>query len=420
MDILIIGSGGREHSLAWKLKQSPKVRKIYIAPGNGGTHAVGEDVAIEATDVEKLLAFALEKKIGLTVVGPENPLALGVVDAFQTKGLVIFGPTKAAAQVESSKAFAKNLMQEAGVPTAEFGTFKNEQDAFAYVQKRGAPIVIKDSGLVFGKGVRVCQSVPEAETALKEIFSEPDKEVVIEDFLDGPEVSIHALCAGTDFRLFPATQDHKRIGNGDTGKMTGGIGAIYPLPFVTEELMQQIGETIVRPTLETLAKRGTPFSGLLYPGLILTSRGPKVLEYNARFGDPECELYMRLLKNDLFDVLLASATDDLSKISLEFEKKAGVNLILCSGGYPDDYKKGLPITGIEEAGQVEGVIVFHAGTTMQSGQLVTNGGRVLAVSAVGENLKQALDRAYTATNRIEFEGKYFRRDIGAKSLQVDE
>jgi phosphoribosylamine--glycine ligase len=416
IDILIVGSGGREHSLAWKLKQSPKLGKLYIAPGNGGTGRQGENLDIEATDIEKLLAFALEKKIGLTIVGPENPLALGTVDAFQAKGLVIFGPTKAAAQVESSKAFAKNLMQEASVPTAEFKTFTNEPEAISYVRERGAPIVIKDSGLVFGKGVRICQSVPDAEAALKEIFSEPNKEVVIEDFLDGPEVSIHALCAGTDFKLFPATQDHKRIGDGDTGKMTGGIGAIYPLPFVTDALLKEIGETIVRPTLETLAKRGIPFSGLLYPGLILTSRGPKVLEYNARFGDPECELYMRLLKNDLVDVLLASATGDLSNVSLEFENKAGVNLILCAGGYPGEYEKGLPISGIEEAGEVEGVIVFHAGTKTEGGQPVTNGGRVLGVSALGSDLKQALDRAYTATNRIEFQGKYFRRDIGAKSL----
>jgi len=417
--VLLVGGGGREHALAWKLKQSPKLGKLYIAPGNSGTSLCGENVHIEATDVPKLLAFAVEKGIRLTVVGPENPLAEGIVDAFREKGLLIFGPTKAAAQIESSKVFSKNLMREAGVPTAEFKTFNNAVDAVAYIRERGAPLVIKDSGLVFGKGVRICHTINEAEDALRDIFSEPDKEVVVEDFLDGPEISIHALCAGTDFRLFPATQDHKRIGEGDTGKMTGGIGAIYPLPFVTETLMQQIADDVVRPTLETLSKRGTPFSGLLYPGLILTSRGPKVLEYNARFGDPECELYMRLLKNDLLETILSSAKGDLSGLSFEFEDTVGVNLMLCSGGYPDAYKKGLPITGIEEAEKVEGVVVFHAGTKMEHSQLVTAGGLVLGVSALGVTLKEALDRAYEAADKIQFEGKYYRRDIGAKVLAME-
>jgi phosphoribosylamine--glycine ligase len=377
---------------------------------------VGENVSIEATDIDKLLSFALEKKIGLTVVGPENPLSLGIVDAFRAEELLIFGPTKAAAQIEASKAFAKDLMREAGVPTAEYGTFKDRAAAVSYVRERGTPIVVKDSGLVFGKGVRICQNVAEAEAALGEIFLEPNKEAVIEDFLDGPEISIHALCAGTEFRLFPATQDHKRIGEGNTGKMTGGIGAIYPLPFVTSELMAEIGETIVRPTLATLAKRGSPFTGLLYPGLILTSRGPKVLEFNSRFGDPECELYMRLLKSDLIEVLSASAKGDLSGISLQFESTAGVNLILCAGGYPDEYKKGDTIIGIEEANKVRGVVVFHAGTKSDRGHVVTSGGRVLAVSALAPTLKEALDRAYEAADMIQFEGKYYRRDIGAKAL----
>lgn len=417
VDVLLVGSGGREHALAWKLAQSPRVGKLYIAPGNGGTRLVGENVPIQATNIGELCNFAAEKRIDLTVVGPENPLADGIVDAFQAKSLLIFGPTKAAARVESSKAFAKNLMREASVPTAEFMTFASEEDALVYVHERGTPIVIKDSGLVFGKGVRICRSLDEARTALREIFAEADREVVIEDFLDGPEVSMHALCAGTDFRLFPATQDHKRIGEGDTGKMTGGIGAVYPLPFVNDALMREIGETIVQPTLEALVKRGTPYSGLLYPGLILTSRGPKVLEFNSRFGDPECGLYMRLLKNDLLEILLASAKSGLSGVELEFETTAAVNIVLCSGGYPDGYKKGFPITGIDEAEKLPGVIVFHAGTSIDlRGRYVTSGGRVLGVSTVGKTLKEALDRAYEAANLIEFEGRYFRRDIGVKAL----
>jgi phosphoribosylamine--glycine ligase len=416
MKVLLIGSGGREHALAWKLKQSPRVEKIYIAPGNSGTAACGENVDIAATDIESLLQFALGTDIGLTLVGPENPLDLGIVDAFQAKGLKIFGPSKAAAQIESSKVFSKTLMDKAGVPTATFKSFSDEASALEYVAQVGAPIVVKDSGLVFGKGVTICKTVAEAEQALRDIFAHQGKEVVVEDFLDGPEFSIHAICAGEDFALFPASQDHKTIGEGNTGKMTGGIGVIHPLPFMTPELLNEIGERVVRPILKALADNGTPFSGLLYPGLILTSQGPKVLEFNSRFGDPECEVYMRLLKGDIVPVLEASATGAMQDISLECEPVGCVNIILCSGGYPDEYKKGVPITGIEEAEQVPGVVVFHSGTKMQGEQLVTNGGRVLAVTAMAPTLKEALDSAYAAADKIQFEGKYLRRDIGAKSL----
>ena len=419
VDVLLVGSGGREHALAWKLKQSSRIGKLYIAPGNGGTSQCGENVDIAATDIERLLAFAQEKEIALTVVGPENPLDLGIVDAFRAAGLKIFGPTKAAAQIESSKVFSKNLMEKTGVPTAQFKTFTDEPSAVAYVRERGVPIVVKDSALVFGKGVTICRSVQEAEDALRDIFSHQGKEVVIEDFLEGPEVSIHAVCAGTEFVLFPASQDHKRVGEGDTGKMTGGIGAIYPLPFMTQKLMDEIGETIVRPVLQALADAGTPFSGLLYPGLILTKSGPKVLEFNSRFGDPECELYMRILQDDIVTILEASASGDMRGLSAVCGQMGCVNLILCSGGYPDAYKKGLPITGIEEAEKVPGVVVFHAGTKIREATppgLVTNGGRVLAVTAVGDTLKEALETAYEAADKIRFEGKYYRRDIGAKSL----
>ncbi|MBI5644910.1 phosphoribosylamine--glycine ligase [Candidatus Kaiserbacteria bacterium] len=417
VNVLIIGSGGREHSLAWKLKQSPQVGKIYIAPGNGGTSRVGENVGIAAIDIEKLLQFALDKKIGLTVVGPENPLELGIVDTFRAKGLAIFGPSKAAAQIESSKAFSKTLMERAGVPTATFKTFADEPSAIEYVRSHGVPIVVKDSGLVFGKGVTICRTLQDAEETLHEIFSHDSKQVVIEDFLEGPEMSIHAICAGTDFLLFPVSQDHKTIGEGDTGKMTGGIGVIHPLPFVTPALIEEIGETIVQRILIALEENGTPFSGLLYPGLILTKSGPKVLEYNSRFGDPECEVYMRLLKGDILSILQGSVAGSLAGLSLESESLGCANLILCSGGYPDEYKKDLRITGIEEAEKIPGVVVFHSGTKIGNGQVVTNGGRVLAVTAMGASLKEALDRAYEAADKIQFEGKYLRRDIGAKVLR---
>lgn len=415
MRVLLVGSGGREHALAWKIAQSPKLQRIYIAPGNSGTRLVGENVAIEATDSEKLADFAQLNNIDLTVVGPENPLDLGIVDVFKQRGLRIFGPIKAAAQIESSKAFSKQLMEEAGVPTAEFKVFTEVESAKKYVKEKGVPIVIKDSGLVFGKGVHICDTNEEAETALREIFAHPGKAVVIEEFLQGPEISIHAICAGEDFILFPASQDHKRIGPRDTGRMTGGIGAISPLPFVTDAMLWDIGEHIVRPVLRRLSERGTPFSGLLYPGLILSAFGPKVLEYNSRFGDPECELYMRLLKSDILPVLEASAEGNLKDISLEWRTDGCVNLILCSGGYPEEYKTGFPITGIEEAEKVPGVIVFHAGTIHEHGIVKTAGGRVLGVSATGGTLAEALVRAYQAAEFIHFEGKYYRYDIGAKA-----
>jgi len=416
VDVLIIGSGGREHALGWKIAQSPNVGKLYFAPGNGGTRELGENVNIAATAVEKLAEFAQTNSIDLTVVGPENPLAAGVVDAFKERGLKIFGPTQAAAQMESSKVFSKTLMERAGVPTAQFQTFTDRKSAIKYVKTRGTPIVIKDSGLVFGKGVHICQTFPEAEAALTEIFTQPDKQVVIEDFLDGPEVSIHAICAGKQFILFPASQDHKHIGEGGTGKMTGGIGSITPLPFVSPELLQEIGETVVRPVLETLVKDGTPYSGLLYPGLILTPNGARVLEYNARFGDPECELYMRIMKSDILPVLEASADGNLRNVSIEWDTAGCVNLMLCSGGYPDEYEKGFPITGIEEADAMEGVKVFHAGTSFSDGIVKTSGGRVLGVSAVAPTLRDALRLAYQAADKIQFEGKYYRHDIGAKSV----
>ncbi|MCR4280770.1 MAG: phosphoribosylamine--glycine ligase [Candidatus Kaiserbacteria bacterium] len=419
-DVLVVGSGGREHALAWKVAQSSRIGKLYVAPGNGGTRLIGENIPIQADEITKLVNFAKEHSIGLTVVGPDNSLALGIVDAFQTEGLRIFGPSRLAAYIESSKAFSKKLMQEAGIPTAEFQIFTKYEDALLYVRERGAPIVVKASGLALGKGVYVCETVGEAEEALKEIMVEhahkdAGAEVVIEEFLDGEEISIHALSDGKDFVMFPASRDHKRIGEGNTGKNTGGMGTIAPVLEVDDSAMKEIQKAVVQPALDNLASEGMPFSGLLYPGLKMTSRGPKVLEFNARFGDPETQVYMRLMKTDLLDILEACADGKLAGKRIEWDSGFAVNVVLASGGYPDEYKKGFPITGIEEAEKVQGVVVFHAGT-VYDGVLKTSGGRVLGVSAVGDTLKGAIEKAYTACDLINFEGKYFRRDIGAKAL----
>ena len=421
MDILIIGSGSREHALAWKVKQSPRVGKIYIAPGNGGTGAVGENIPIGVMEFEKLGDFAQEKKIGLTIVGPDDPLGGGVVDIFKAHGLRVFGPSKAAAQIESSKAFAKELMREAGIPTAEFQVFTKYAEALGYVRSYAPPIVVKASGLALGKGVYVCQTNEEAEQALKDImldkqFGDSGNEIVVEEFMEGQEISIHALSDGENFLIFPPSQDHKQIGEGDTGPNTGGMGVIAPVPWVTSEMMDDIVKKIVEPTFATLKAQGKPFAGLLYPGLKMTPTGPKVVEFNARFGCPEAEVYLRLMKNDLLDLLDACIDGTIARQKLEWHEGYAVTIMLASGGYPNEYKKGLPITGIEEAEKIEGVAVFHAGTTIENGQLVTSGGRVLSVSATGKTLKEALDRAYAAADKIHFEGKYMRRDIGAKAL----
>ncbi|MBI2612279.1 phosphoribosylamine--glycine ligase [Candidatus Kaiserbacteria bacterium] len=423
-DVLLIGGGGREHALAWKIAQSPRIGKLYIAPGNGGTRLLGENIAIGAMEFEKLAQFAEEKKIDLTICSVDDPLVGGIVDFFQSRGLRIWGPTKAAAQIEGSKAFAKQLMREAGIPTADFAVFTNHDDALHYVHDHGVPIVIKASGLALGKGVAVCRTLKEAEVALKEImlkgvFKDSGTEVVIEEYLDGQEISIHALSDGKTHKLFPVSQDHKTIGEGDTGKNTGGMGTIAPVPWLVPEVLSDIETRVVKPALDALAARGATFAGILYPGIKMSSSGAKVLEFNARFGDPECQVYMRLLKTDILDVFESCVDGTLVSQQLEWDSGFAANIVVASGGYPDTYKKGLPITGIEEAEKVEGVVVFHAGTQMMenvSPSLVTSGGRVLGVSALGAILEEALTRAYEAVGRIHFEGMYFRRDIGAKAL----
>ena len=422
-DVLVVGSYSREHAIAWKLKQSPRVGKIYIAPGNGGTQFIGENVPIGAMKFEELAQFAEEKKIGLTVCSTDDPLAAGIVDFFNSRGLRIWGPTKAAAQIESSKAFSKQLMAEGKIPTAEFKVCTSAEKALAYVQLHGVPIVIKASGLARGKGVYICRTIEEAEKAINDImvtriFGEAGFEVIIEKYLEGPEISIHVLSDGLGFVLFPASQDHKRALENDEGANTGGMGAITPVPWVTDEHMAQIEHEVIVPTFEALKKKGIRYQGILYPGLIMTLEGPRVLEYNARFGDPECQVYMRLLKSDLLDLLDASIDGTVSSIkkSIQWNRGYAVNIVLASSGYPGEYKKGLPIEGIELAEKIPTVVVFHAGTAYRDGRLVTSGGRVLGISATGSTLKEALARAYQAADKIQFEGKYFRRDIGAKSL----
>jgi len=423
VNVLLVGGGGREHALAWKLKQSPRIGKLYVAGGNGGTWNIAENLEIAGTDFDKLARFASENDVGLTVPGPDDLFAAGIVDVFTARGLRIWGPTKEAAQIESSKAFAKQLMQEGAVPTAAFGVFNNPTAALAHVRAHGVPIVVKASGLALGKGVYVCRTIEEAEQAINEIMvqrvhKDAGNEVVIEEFIDGQEISIHALTDGTAHILFPSSQDHKTVQDGDKGKNTGGMGTIAPVPWVTAEMMSGIEGKVVTPTFEALKKRGIQFKGLLFPGLKMTLDGPKVLEFNARFGDPECQVYMRLLKSDLLDLLEASVDGqiDAARTSVEWQRGFAVNIVLASGGYPDAYQKGFPITGIKEAEKIEDVVVFHAGTKIVDGQFVTNGGRVLGVSAVGGSLKEALKRAYEAVDKIHFEGMHFRRDIGAKAL----
>lgn len=428
--LLLIGSGGREHALAWKLAQSPKVTKIYVAPGNGGTASLAktENINIAVTDFTKLRDFAKTNNIYMTVVGPDDPLALGIVDFFQAENLRIWGPTKVAAEIEASKAFSKQLMQEAGIPTAAFKIFKATEasQALRYIDEQGAPIVVKASGLALGKGAIVCATIEEAKQAVQEIaidktLGAAGDEIVIEEYLDGPEISVHAFCDGKTARIFPTSQDHKTIGEGDTGPNTGGMGTIAPLPWVDSKLITEIERTVLKPTLEAMQKAGREFRGLLYPGLKLSSKGIRVLEYNARFGDPETQSYMRLLETDLLDILDACIDGTLAELDIKWSKNSAATVVLASGGYPGKYEKGKTITGLNNLG--EDIVVFHAGTqsviaSEAKQSIKTSGGRVLGVTAIAKTLDQALAKAYKAADQIQFEGKTLRRDIGAKSLAI--
>ena len=422
MKILLIGSGGREHALGWKLSQSPLVTKIYCAPGNPGLAELGECIDIKASDNNGLADFALKNRIGLTVVGPDDCLASGVVDVFQRKGLKIFGPTQKSAQIESSKAFSKDLMRKAGIPTAGYAVFDDHHKALDHLKGQKYPLVIKASGLALGKGVIICQSEEQAKAALhsamvEKTFGDSGNQVIIEEFLEGQEISIHAFCDGERAALFPASQDHKQAFDGDLGPNTGGMGSYAPAGWVTPEMMAEIEKNIVLPALKALSDIGAPFQGCLFPGLILTSRGFKVLEFNARFGDPETQSYMRLLVSDLAEILLSCAEGSLKPDQIKWSDQSAACIVAASGGYPGTYQKGFEITGLVKAEEDRSVKVFQAGTAFKDNKLVTAGGRVLGVSAVGTSLKEALEKGYQVVSVINFKGMQYRRDIGAKGLK---
>lgn len=421
--ILIIGSGGREHAIGWKVAQSPRIPEIFFAPGNGGTSEIGKNIDIKATDIQGLKYFVKKEGIDLTLALPDDPLALGVVDEFQKVGLKIWGPNQAAAKIEWSKAFSKDFMRRHNLPTAKFEIFSDYEKAKEYVLEQELPIVIKASGLALGKGVIIVQTKAEAIEALenilvKKIFGNAGNEVVIEEFLTGPEISIHAFSDGKNYKMFPPSQDHKKVGENDTGLNTGGMGTITPLPFVDDKLLALIEKDIVAPTILGMAEDGNPFSGLLYPGLILTKDGPKILEYNARFGDPETQSYMRLLNTDILDVVGHQQGGCPTTMDLKWKDGFACTIVLASAGYPGNYEKEKIITGIKEAEKDKDIVVFHAGTKIKDGKLVTNGGRVLGVSAVGKTLEEALEKAYEAIKKISFEGMQYRKDIGKKSLSA--
>ncbi len=423
LKILIIGGGGREHAIGWKVKQSEKAGEIFFAPGNAGTINIGTNIDIKATDIPKLVEFAKREKINLTLALPDDPLALGIVDEFKKENLRIWGPTKNAAELEASKVFSKNFMQRHNLPTAEFGVFKDIETAEIYLMRQKYPIVIKANGLAFGKGVIIAKNKKEALEALDDILikktmGQAGEEIVIEEFLTGPEISIHAFTDGKHYSIFPTSQDHKKIGEGDTGLNTGGMGTIAPLPFIKNELFEKIEKEIVAPTILNMEKEERSFQGLLYPGLILTEEGPKLLEYNARFGDPETQSYMRLLNTDILDIMDACIDGTLDKIEIKWKNLSVCTVVLASGGYPEKYEKGKEITGIEEAEMQPDILVFHAGTKMDENKLVTNGGRVLGITATGNDLKEALEKAYKAIEKISFEGMQYRRDIGKKTLLI--
>jgi phosphoribosylamine---glycine ligase len=429
MKILVIGSGGREHALVWKLAQSPHATQIWCAPGNAGIASERlakngspvECVNISAEDLPKLLAFAQEKQCELTVVGPDNPLALGIVDLFQENGLRIWGPNRKAAQFESSKSFSQNFMEKHGIPTARAGTFSEAAAAKKFAATLGGQCVVKADGLALGKGVLICTSVAEAGKAIDEIlvakaFGAAGAKIVIQEFLEGIEVSLHALCDGKTAKIFPTSQDHKRALDGDLGLNTGGMGTYSPTPFLTEGQLAEAAKTILEPFMRGCAAEGIDYRGILYPGVMLTKAGPKILEFNARFGDPETQVYLTRLENDLVELLDASVSGTLDKAELKWSPSASVCVVMASGGYPGNYEKGQPIHGLDDAAKLPGVKVFHAGTAWKENQIVTNGGRVLGVTALGKDLKTAQAAAYAVVAKIHFPGAQFRRDIAAKAF----
>ncbi|MES2135397.1 MAG: phosphoribosylamine--glycine ligase [Patescibacteria group bacterium] len=416
MNVLVIGGGGREHALAWKISQSPRCTKLYIAPGNAGTLLVGENVSINTQDHKAVISFCKEKDIGLVVVGPDDFLASGIVNSLATAGVLAFGPTKAGAKLEWSKAFSKDFMNRHGIPTASSATFTTFNEALAYAKTQVLPIVIKADGLALGKGVVIAQTHEEAESTLKafmvdEAFGESGKTVVFEEFLEGPEVSIHAFCDGTTAKLFPVARDHKRARDGNTGANTGGMGVIAPVS-VSADFLKEVEEKIVLPVIKGMADEGTPFKGVLYPGLMITKAGIRVIEFNARFGDPEAQSYMRLLESDLLDIMLDCAEGRLVNREIRWSKNFSCTVVMASGGYPGKYTSGFAIKGLDTIAD-SSVVVFYAGTEKTEKEVITAGGRVLSVSATAETSEEATKKAYQAVSGITFDGLQYRKDIGA-------
>ena len=416
MKVLVVGSGGREHAICWKLAQSPKISKLYCAPGNGGIADVAECVDIKATDVDAMVTWAWENKMDFVVVAPDDPLALGMVDALEAHGIPAFGPRANAAIIEASKVFSKNLMEKYNIPTAKYQTFTEMEPALAYVREQGAPIVVKADGLALGKGVIVAQRVEEAEDAVRSMmgdkkFGEAGTRLVIEECMTGPEATVLAFCDGEHLVCMKSSQDHKRAYDGNQGPNTGGMGAISPSPYYTDEIAQRCMDEIFLPTVAALKAEGRPFQGVIYFGLMLTPNGPKVVEYNARFGDPECQVVLSLLETDLLEIMMACRNGTLDQVDVKWSDGAACVLVLASGGYPNAYQKGYPISGIDKANET--AVVFHAGTKKgDNGEILTNGGRVLGVTATGANLEAAIQGAYAAGAHISWTDMHFRRDIG--------
>lgn len=422
MNVLVIGSGGREHAIVHSLKRSSAVRRIFCAPGNGGIGEIAECIPLKAEDIYGLAQFAATNKIDLTVAGSEAPLVKGIVDLFEERGLTIFGPSKAAAQVEGSKIFLKHFLKRHNIPTARYRTFNSTEmeSAMRYVQETLPPFVIKTDGLAAGKGVAICASRDEAVQTLREyfeakIFGDAGSNIVIEEFMEGEEASVFAMCDGERYVLLSSAQDHKRIGDGDTGKNTGGMGAYAPAPVVTEEILSRVEQEIIRPTLTGMKNEGYPYKGCLYVGLMITSDGPKVVEYNCRLGDPETQAVLPLIDSDPFALFYACAKGELDTYTLRLKKETAVCIVLASKGYPDRYDTGKVITGLEISGGE--CIVFHAGTKKENGQFLTSGGRVLGVTALGSGLQSTIDTAYDAVRKISYDGIYYRNDIGKKGLK---
>jgi phosphoribosylamine--glycine ligase len=427
MKVLIIGNGGREHALAWKAKQSPMVTRVFVAPGNAGTAHEGsiENVAIEATDIQALLAFAKAQQIGLTIVGPEAPLVKGVVDAFRAEGLAIFGPTAAAAQLEGSKAFAKDFLARHAIPTADYQNFTEVEPALAYLREKGAPIVIKADGLAAGKGVIVAMTLEEAEAAVRDMlsgnaFGDAGARVVIEEFLDGEEASFIVMVDGEHVLPMATSQDHKRVGDGDTGLNTGGMGAYSPAPVVTDAVHQRVMEQVIMPTVRGMAAEGNVYTGFLYAGLMIDPQGnPKVIEFNCRFGDPETQPIMLRMRSDLVELCLAACAGKLDQVEAIYDPRVAIGVVLAAGGYPGDYQQGKPISGlpVEEA---SGEKVFHAGSQLAGDTIVTAGGRVLCATALGHTVAEAQQRAYQLAGRIQWDGVFYRKDIGWRAIEREQ